>query len=82
MSAAVFIVERHWDRKGHGGHSRETDYDIYLNRIRLRGFSTHGDMQEGYWGNRAQPMADEYAANVASAIGAKVYRAKAINQHL
>lgn len=74
--ATVQLRSRTWVRKGHGGLSKETDYEIYLNNIRLRGFSTHGDMTEGYWGARAHREACSYAADVAEAIGVQVLRVK------
>ena len=78
--SAVFLVERHWERKGHGGLSKETDYEIFLNKMRLRGFSTHGNMTEGYWGYRAKPCAEAYAAEVAAAAGCRVLRVRSKTQ--
>lgn len=73
---AVFIVSRHWERRGHGGLSKETDFSVHINRFLLRRFSTHGSMEEGYWGSSAESAAIEYANQLATSLGAKVYRAK------
>lgn len=73
--SAVFLVRRHYEILGHVGRKMVTDYDVYLGAMRLRGFSTHGNMQEGYWGHTAKPNAEAYAEEVAKAAGLKVYRA-------
>ena len=75
-SPQVSLRSRSWRRKGHGGTSTETDYEIYLNDVRLRGFSTHGDMSEGYWGSSAERHAREYAGAVAHTLGVNVLRVK------
>lgn len=74
--SAVFLVERHWERQGYGGRSKETDYEIFLGSMRLRGFSTHGNMEEGYWGTSARPKALAYAADVAKVAGCRVFTAR------
>lgn len=65
----VEVTAREWERQGHGGTSKETDYAILLNGHRLRGYSTHGNMQEGYWGSAAKTEAEKYAAGVRAALG-------------
>lgn len=73
---AVFLVSHDWTQKGHGGVSNETDYEVFLGRMRLRGYSTHGNMEEGYWGSSAKAHAERYAAEVAEACRCRVFRAK------
>lgn len=72
----VFLTRHRWTRSGHGGRVTETDYAIYLNDVRLRGYSTHGDMSEGYWGSGAKKAAVEYAAKVAGTLGVQVITAR------
>lgn len=72
----VTLRSRSWTRQGHGGLSTETNYEIYLNDVRLRGFSTHGDMSEGYWGSSAERHAREYAEAVSKTLGVSVLRVR------
>ena len=74
--ASVQIRVSTWTRKGHGGLSTVADYEIFLNDVRLRGFSTHGDMTEGYWGAKAESKAVEYASAVAKTLGVQVLRVR------
>lgn len=73
---SVFLYSRKWTKKGHGGFVQVTDYEIYLNKLRVCGFSTHGDMIEGYWGSRAGPAAVEYAKAIAHELGVSVIRVR------
>ena len=61
---------------GHFGPKRDTHYEIYLNDVRLRGFSEHGNMEEGFWGYQARFKAEEYANKVAETLGVQVVRAR------
>lgn len=74
--ATVTLRRKEWTRLGHGGQRRETDYSIWLGNLRLRGFSTHGNMDEGYWGTSAKPNAEAYAKAVADELGVQVLRVK------
>lgn len=69
MGHIVFIEAETWARKGHGGTVQETDYTVVINGCPLRMFSTHGNMQDGYWGTEAKRAAELYASNVAKALG-------------
>ena len=77
IQPAVFLVEEAYFCKGHLGEKKVVDFTIYLNQFRLRGFSTHGNMSEGYWSTSAEPTAKAYAEDVANALGVPVTRVKA-----
>lgn len=64
----VLLRATKWRSHGHGGDSEDVDYEIFLNDVRLRGYSTHGSMEEGYWGYRAQGIATKYAEDVAKTL--------------
>lgn len=68
LAPVVAIEVREWKRGGHGGQSNEIDYTVTINGHRLRCFSTHGSMDEGYWGASAKSKAEEYAEGVRKAI--------------
>ena len=72
----VVLVVSTYETLSHTGMHRNTDYEIYLNDVRLRGFSTHGNMEEGYWGTEAKKVATTYANRVAKALGVNVLKAK------
>lgn len=72
----VVLRSRNWSRQGHGGKSEETDYTVWLNDVRLRGYSTHGNMSEGYWGRDASKHAWEYAKAVATTLDTQVIRVR------
>ena len=75
MPTVTLLVER-YTVGGHLGSKAVTNYEIYLNDVRLRGFSTHGNMAEGFWGCDAQPQAEKYANAVARTLGVRVVRAR------
>ena len=75
-SPQVTLRVRYWERLGHGGLSKEANYEIFLGDTRLRGFSTHGDMTEGYWGTSAKKNAEIYSSNVAKELGTQVVRVR------
>jgi hypothetical protein len=65
----VCIHTRRWERRGHGGLSAECDHTVFVNHQKIRTFSTHGSMDEGYWGAKAGQVAQGYAIAVAKALG-------------
>lgn len=76
-TASVTLVESCYGTTlGHTGAKKHTSYEIYLNDVRLRGFSTQGNMQEGYWGDRAGKLAEDYAKAVACTLGVEVTKAR------
>ena len=75
MPTVTLLVER-YTVGGHFGPKKVVGYEIYLNDVRLRGFSEHGNMEEGFWGYEARPKAEEYANKVAEALGVQVVRAR------
>lgn len=75
-TASVTLVESRFTSLGHGGRQAHRSYEIYLNDVRLRGFSERGDMTEGYWGSRAGKLAEDYAKAVACTLGVEVTRAR------
>jgi hypothetical protein len=68
VAHVVEVTAHEWEKMGHGGPSKETNYEVLLNGHRLRGFSTHGNMAEGYWGSAAKTMAEKYADTVRAAL--------------
>lgn len=74
LEPTVTLYEYSYRRFGHGAASKEIDYTVYLNNVRLRGFSTHGNMQEGYWGASAKHHALEYANRIAATLGVELLR--------
>lgn len=72
MTNVVKIVSKPWSARGHGGEQKIVDYTIFLNDVKLRMFSTHGNMQEGYWGASARMEAAKYALAVAETLGVEV----------
>lgn len=76
MKPTVTLHSNVWTRNGHGGPTEETDYSIWLNNFRMRGFSTHGNMSEGYWGRDAYKKAKGYADRVAAELGVPVTRSR------
>lgn len=74
--AQVTLRSRTSEILGHGGRREVTDYEIFLNNARLRGFSTHGNMSEGYWGASAEREATKYAQAVATTLGLQVIRVR------
>lgn len=73
---SVFLIKQTYKVSGHCGTKPVEDYVIYLNHVRLRNFSTHGNMSEGYWGTSAEPIAKTYAKAVADSLGVRVTRVK------
>lgn len=74
---SVKLVITEYRIRGHVGSSKVTDYEIFLNDVRLRGFSTHGNMNEGYWGSEARKKGVDYAQAVAATLGVQVVRVRA-----
>lgn len=72
----VTLVSHSGTMMSHGGTKTVTSYEIFLNNVRLRGYSTHGNMEEGYWGVAAHRLAREYAEAVAATLGVRVIRAR------
>lgn len=72
----VQIISSTWMRKGHVGESKVFVYEVFLNDVRLRVFSTDGNMTDGYWGSSAEPMAKAYANKVADTLGVQVIRGR------
>lgn len=70
----INLMRLDWERRGHGGVRSETNFVIYLNGFRCRGYSSYGNMVEGYWGTteRACKEAEAYAAGLAKATGAVI----------
>ncbi len=77
MQPTVTIRSTTYSVKTHLGSKKQTNYEIFLNDVRLRGFSTGGNMTEGYWGNRAHDEARKYAEAVASTLQTSVIRTEA-----
>lgn len=75
-NASVFLVENIYFCDGYMGRKKVVDYTIYLSHARLRGFSTHGVMNEGYLGRSVETTAKAYAKEVADALGVPVIRVK------
>lgn len=71
MFVEILISDR--DRWGHGGHSRVSDYSVWLRsetgEAKLRRFSTGGNMEDGYHGSAAPGDALKYAQHVCKTIG-------------
>lgn len=74
---AVYLVERSYIVSGHGGKEKKRSFEIYLNDVRLRGFSEAGNMVEGYWGDRAKKCAEDYAGLVAATLAVPVTKVRA-----
>jgi hypothetical protein len=78
----IVIMRKDWERRGIGGRRAEADFTVYVasekGSFRCRGYSSHGDMAEGYWGSitRASQMAEQYAAGLASTLGISIKRAR------
>lgn len=75
-NTSVKLVITKYRIRGHVGSSKVTDYEIFLNDVRLRGFSTHGNMSEGYWGSEARKKGEDYAQAVATTLGVQVVRVR------
>lgn len=72
----VKLVRTDSESLGHCGVRKVESYEIFLNEVRLRGFSSHGNMWEGHWGSDAKPKAEDYAKAVADTLGVQVVRVR------
>lgn len=66
---SIFVHRYTWCRLGHGGRTVEADYTVHIGKVQIRTYSTNGNMDTGYHGERAQRYAEDLAKNLSKELG-------------